>query len=74
MLALSLIMQLYLDGHTWFVQRKATSKIFNGNAFRGIISTSLDSNLAKLHAIIKRHADKGESQWSCSGSSQPELS
>jgi hypothetical protein len=48
------------DGEKWHSQRKATSKIFNTNSFRGIITQSLDSNLERLIAIIRRHADKGE--------------
>ncbi|ORY63681.1 putative cytochrome P450 monooxygenase [Leucosporidium creatinivorum] len=49
-----------VDGKKWHSQRKATSKIFNANSFRGIITQSLDANLEKLLAIIRRHADKGE--------------
>ncbi|ORY63680.1 putative cytochrome P450 monooxygenase [Leucosporidium creatinivorum] len=48
------------DGEMWHSQRKATSKIFNANNFRGIITESLDSNLEKLLAIIRRRADAGE--------------
>lgn len=48
------------DGEHWHAQRKATSKIFNANNFRGIITQSLDANLEKLLAIIRRHADAGE--------------
>ncbi|SGZ20464.1 BQ5605_C021g09279 [Microbotryum silenes-dioicae] len=49
-----------VDGHAWTLQRKATSKIFNGNAFRGIIAQSIDKNIERLVTIIKRHADQGE--------------
>ncbi|GAA5902147.1 hypothetical protein JCM8208_002488 [Rhodotorula glutinis] len=49
-----------VDGHQWQLQRKATSKIFTANNFKGIITTSLERNLNTLVTIIGRHADRGE--------------
>ncbi|GAA5895285.1 uncharacterized protein JCM6883_001461 [Sporobolomyces salmoneus] len=48
-----------VDGKEWQAQRKATSKIFTANNFKGVISQSIDSNLNKLMTIIGRHADAG---------------
>ncbi|KDE06199.1 hypothetical protein MVLG_03479 [Microbotryum lychnidis-dioicae p1A1 Lamole] len=49
-----------VDGHQWLVQRKATSKIFNGKAFRGVITHSLDRNLNLMAQVLDRYAQTGE--------------
>ncbi|SCZ87604.1 BZ3500_MvSof-1268-A1-R1_Chr2-2g05070 [Microbotryum saponariae] len=49
-----------VDGHQWLVQRKATSKIFNGKAFRRVITHSLDRNLNLMAQILDRYAHTGE--------------
>ncbi|GAA5933384.1 uncharacterized protein JCM15063_001301 [Sporobolomyces koalae] len=49
-----------VDGKEWHAQRKATSKIFTANNFKGVISTAIGSNMEKLMTIIGRHADSGE--------------
>lgn len=48
-----------VDGQEWQAQRKATSKIFTANNFKGVISQSIDANMSKLMTIIGRHADNG---------------
>ncbi|GAA5997838.1 hypothetical protein JCM5350_002745 [Sporobolomyces pararoseus] len=48
-----------VDGTQWQAQRKATSKIFTANNFKGVISQSIDTNMSKLMTIIGRHADSG---------------
>ncbi|GAA5838846.1 hypothetical protein JCM5353_003486 [Sporobolomyces roseus] len=47
------------DGVEWQSQRKATSKIFTANNFKGVISQSIDTNMSRLMTIIGRHADNG---------------
>lgn len=47
------------DGAKWSVQRKATSKIFSANNFRGVITRAIDDDIAKLTTIIGNHADAG---------------
>ncbi|BGP01480.1 putative cytochrome P450 monooxygenase [Rhodotorula toruloides ATCC 204091] len=49
-----------VDGHSWQLQRKTTAKIFTANNFKGVITQSLENQMAKLIAIIGRHADRGE--------------
>lgn len=49
-----------VDGDLWHGQRKATSRIFTGSNFRGIITRSLDANLSRFIAIMGRNADSGE--------------
>ncbi|KAL8280285.1 hypothetical protein RQP46_007399 [Phenoliferia psychrophenolica] len=41
-----------VDGEAWKIQRKATSKIFSTNNFRGFITTSIQSEIEKLKIII----------------------
>jgi cytochrome P450 len=48
-----------VDGAAWQAQRKATSKIFTANNFKGVISQSIDTNMNKLMTILRRHADNG---------------
>ncbi|KAL8286639.1 hypothetical protein RQP46_004167 [Phenoliferia psychrophenolica] len=48
------------DGSIWSAQRKATSKIFTANAFRGLITDSVDETLAKLRAKLADLASSGE--------------
>lgn len=52
-----------VDGEKWIQARKATSKIFSANNFRGIIATSIDEDLATLRQILGRHADSGEGEY-----------
>ncbi|KAM0756345.1 putative cytochrome P450 monooxygenase [Meredithblackwellia eburnea MCA 4105] len=50
-----------VDGDAWNIQRKASSKMFNVNNFRGFITQSIHQELKKLRIIIGRHADAGTS-------------
>jgi hypothetical protein len=49
-----------VDGHSWQLQRKTAAKIFTVNNFKGIITRALENQMAKLIAIIDRHANRGE--------------
>ncbi|KAK4057975.1 hypothetical protein OIO90_001194 [Microbotryomycetes sp. JL221] len=49
-----------VDGDLWHKQRKATSRVFTGSAFRGVISSSLDSSLTKTIKILESHANSGK--------------
>ncbi|KAM0788869.1 hypothetical protein ACM66B_002954 [Microbotryomycetes sp. NB124-2] len=49
-----------VDGPKWHAQRKATSRVFTGTAFRGVISQSLNSSLAKMVKILERHSASGQ--------------
>ncbi|GAA5858916.1 hypothetical protein JCM1840_006617 [Sporobolomyces johnsonii] len=48
------------DGHAWSVQRKASSRIFNNNALRGIIAWSISKSLDELVDVIVHFASKGD--------------
>ncbi|GAA6058972.1 hypothetical protein JCM10212_001682 [Sporobolomyces blumeae] len=48
-----------VDGSNWQMQRKATSKIFTANNFKGCISQSIEANMSRLLTIVGRHADSG---------------
>ncbi|KAM0749900.1 cytochrome P450 [Meredithblackwellia eburnea MCA 4105] len=47
------------DGEKWNIQRKATSKIFTTSAFRGIISTSIESHLITLRQRLDKYCSQG---------------
>ncbi|GAA5961940.1 hypothetical protein JCM21900_001155 [Sporobolomyces salmonicolor] len=46
------------DGHAWSVQRKASSRIFNNHAFRGIIASSISKSLDELVGVIADFSNK----------------
>ncbi|GAA5941046.1 hypothetical protein JCM10213_001700 [Rhodosporidiobolus nylandii] len=48
------------DGAAWAAARKTTSKIFNNNAYRGVVSVSLQRNLDKLLHLVDERAVPAE--------------
>ncbi|KAK4703410.1 hypothetical protein P7C70_g2807, partial [Phenoliferia sp. Uapishka_3] len=48
------------DGAQWSAQRKATTKIFTANAFRGTITDSVETTLLTLRTLIEKRAAKSD--------------
>jgi len=48
------------DGEVWRSQRKATSRVFTANSFRGVITSSLETSVEKLRAVLRGHAASGK--------------